>query len=207
MPALTLTQAVTEMQERGFGGLPPERLERMLRVEYEQICELQPWPWLLDTAEGTAPLGIADLRTVESVVDQTNGRKLLPEDYRNLSDRHPGMSATGAPSYYWVEWSEGTPTVRTYPLDPVTLTVRYYRVPPTWTSSDQPLVPAQYRDLIVDRAVARALRDAGQWEAAQAAKAIADDALGVMVQRMFGSQADRPIGGQVIDRDAHGDWT
>lgn len=206
MPAYTLAQAVTEMEGRGFGGLLEARLERMLRAEYEAICEMQPWPFLLASASGSSPLEIADLRTIESVVDTTNERKLLPEDYRNLSDRWPAMDATGAPAYYWLEWDDGAPVVKTYPLDVVTLSVRYYRTPPTWASGEEPLVPAQYQEVILDRATARALRDTSQYEAAAAADAAADRTLGLMLQRMFAPQHDRPVHGQVINTDAHGDW-
>lgn len=206
MPAYTLAQAVTEMQGRGFGGLPDARLERMLRAEYEAICEAQPWPFLLASTTGSSPLTIADLRTIESVVDQTNERKLLPEDFRNLSDRYPLMDTTGAPAYYYLEWSAGSPVVKTYPLDTVTLSVRYYKVPPTWSSGAEPLLPDEYQEMIVDRAVARALRDTSQYEAAAAAEAAAERTMGSMLQRMFGSQHDRPVQGQIVSPDRHGDW-
>lgn len=206
MPAYTLAQAVSEMKGRGFGGFSDPRLERMLRSEYEAICEAQPWPWLLATTTGNSPLTVADLRTIESVVDQTNERKLLPEDHRNLTDRYPLLNAAGAPQFYYLEWVAGSPVVKTYPLDTVTLSVRYYRTPPTWGSSAEPLVPAQYQELILDRATARALRDTSQYEAAAAADQAAERAMGQMLQRMFSSQHDRPVQGQIVNPSLHGDW-
>lgn len=205
MPALTLDEAVTEMGKRGFAYLAEDRRKRMLRVAYADICEMQPWPWLLASTSGAAPLTVADLRTIESVVDATHERKLLPEDVRNLTDRDPTLARTGTPAYYYVDRSGSDPVVRAYPVESVTLSVRYYKTPAEWDDTDEPLVPAQYQDAIVDYAVARAHADAKQYDAATAARAEGDRLVGRMLQNMLTPQADRPGESQAIT-GGHADW-
>ncbi len=137
----------------------------LVNEAYLNICDEQHWSFLLATAAGAAPLTIADLGSIESVVDTLTERKLhpLPED--ELRDAYPVVTQTGAPEYYFLDDT----IVRTFPVGG-TLSVRYRKVPAELVADgDTPLLPARFHPLIVHYMV----REAGAEDAPEAAMAAA----------------------------------
>src|SRR3954465_13450910 len=120
----------TEFYARGFdylndSGAGTARAGRWVNQAYLELCELGGWPFLDATATGAAPLTIADLRTVESVVDTATNTILAHVDRRTATEWDPTLPATGPPCIYWIA---GGTTITTYPTGG-TLSVRYWKVP------------------------------------------------------------------------------
>src|SRR3954462_2289412 len=99
MALTTFSDLRTELSRRGFDYLDSTRLGNFTNDAYlRDICEVQDWPFLEASTSGTAPVTVSDLRTVEYVIDSTNGVKLSPIDRRNLTDWTVDLTTTGTPS-------------------------------------------------------------------------------------------------------------
>lgn len=159
----------TEFLARGFDYLSSTRADNYLNDAYLlDICEEEDWPFLEATEEGTAPLTIADLRTVEYVVNTTQTTKLTPMKEARLTDEFsPDLTTPGTPNLYYI--TAGT-TVNVYPVSTTDeISVRYWKVPTRLSGTSTPLLPERFHSLIVDGAVARAYEDSDDYELAQAA--------------------------------------
>jgi hypothetical protein len=180
-----LDAARTELRERGFDYLSDSRCNHFLNTALTEIEDAFPWPWLEDTATGTAPLTITDLKQPLYVVDTDGQRELLSIPYRDLVIDDPTLAATGEPSY----WSlDGLDTVVVYPTRSVSLTVRYIKTSPVLQdAADEPLIPERYHGVWVDRAVVEALKDSDNHDAANTL--LAD--VGRRVEQMCSVFADR----------------
>jgi hypothetical protein len=155
---------------RGFDYLPTATAEGYLNDAYlVDICEAEDWPFLEATTTGKAPLVVSDLRTIESVIDSTQGTKLSPLDRRHITDDFDtDLTTIGTPAFYYL--TAGT-TVSVYPANTTdTLSVRYWRAPPRLTSGDTPLLPTRFHSLIVDGAAARAYEDSDDYELSENAE-------------------------------------
>lgn len=182
--ALDLTGLRTEFWARGFsylndGGAGQTRTDRWLNDAMHAIDELADWPYLLATTTSTAPVTISDLRSVESVTDTSNFRQLVPRDRRDLRETYADLTQTGIPLFYYFTSST---TLNVYPANTsLTLTVDYWKFGPDLSSgTDAPLMPDRFRYIIVDYAVAQAMRDTGDEASAQAAQASGDNRLQLM---------------------------
>lgn len=193
---MNLTGLLTEFYAYGFNylddsGAGTTRATAWLNASYKEICSLERWPWLEATATGTAPLTISDIDTLESVTDTTNVRKLAPMDRRNISDQYPDLTLPGAPMWYYT--NSGS-SVAVFPVTAVSLSVRYWKIPPDLSSgSDTPVVPATFHDVIVLGAVRRGLVD--DQDAADYQQVVAEYGLRVETMRelyLYGQDADRP---------------
>lgn len=159
------------------------------------------WPYRLATATGASPLTIADLDVLLLVEDASNSfRPLEPADIRDLADTYGDLTTTGTARFFYVD---GLTTVKTYPVGG-TPSVRYYKVTTDLASpTDTPAAPARFHNLIVDIAAVRALRDAGNHQAATGLQAEVDRQLDVMRLSMFTSQIQGPLQGV---RVTNGEW-
>lgn len=163
-----------EVYARGFdylndGGTNSDRVKRWINDAYQEICDLENWPFLRATAEGTSPLTIVDLRSVDCVGVGLGGSTELPL-VAHREARQAGAYATTGTPWGWLLDVQGR--VQSVPESSETLTVDYYRVPsPLISGSDYPVIPARYHYIIVDFAVARALQDdeSPEWQTARAA--------------------------------------
>lgn len=160
--ALTFTDLQTEFFSRGFdylndGGPDLARAKRWLNRAKHKVDSLEDWPYMNVTASGTSPLVIADLRTVETVYDSTNRQTLGFADRRDLRRDWGDMTVTGAPSWYFI--TQGT-TINMFPVQAVSLSVDYWKYSADMVNpTDQPDMPDRFRLVIVEYAVADALRD------------------------------------------------
>jgi hypothetical protein len=152
----------TELVSRGTDYLDATgtvRQDMYLNMGYTRLNEAYDWPWLYADASGTAPLIIADLRTVLSVVDQTNNVKLVRFDRREIVELDPGLLATANPYYYY---RDSDTQIKVYPVNTTaTIAVRYLKVPPALVNAgDTPIIPLRWHPLIVDGAMVEVAKDA-----------------------------------------------
>lgn len=148
------------------GGTGLARAKRYINYAYHELCDLAEWPFLQAVQTGPAPLVIADLGTVESVIDTTRKVKLVPTDRRDLTDGNPDLTVTGSPCEYFI--TLGT-TINVWPLNTTdTLSVQYWKDPADLSAGgDTPILPARYHGLIVVGAAREALlenNDAGDYQ-------------------------------------------
>jgi hypothetical protein len=159
---VNLNDLQTELYASGFQYLQVEtggtaRATRWINQSYQELCDLENWPFLETTATGTSPLAITDLSMIESVLDATNKTKLEAVRWQDLTDSYPDLTTVGAPIFYYL--TAGT-TVNTYPAASVSLSVRYYKNPTDLANAgDTPIIPTAFHDLIVLGAWRRALLD------------------------------------------------
>jgi hypothetical protein len=161
----------SEFLTRGFDYLTEGEANNYLNDAYLlDICEEEDWPFLEATAEGTAPLTIADLRTIEYVTNTTRNEKLDPILRARITDDwNPDLTQTGTPELYYV--TEGS-KVNIFPVSTSdTIAVRYWKVAPRLVGAATPLLPERFHSLIIDGAVARAYRKTADWELRNVAKA------------------------------------
>lgn len=159
---MNLTELQAEVYASGAAYLQqetggPARVTRWINQAYQELCDLDDWPFLETTATGTAPLTITDFDAVESVLDTSNRRKLEEIDWPTITELYPDLTTAGTPRWYYLTTGN---VVNVYPVQAVTLSVRYYKNPTDLSgSSDTPVVPAQFHDIIVLGAWRRVLLD------------------------------------------------
>lgn len=144
------------------------RVRRWLNDARQTLDGEETWDYLMSSTTGAAPLTIADLDQVESVVDTVNlialeqiDRDTLAQDVVDLT--LPGLSA------YWYKTSPTT--IAVFPVSTVTLTVKYTKLTADMVAAtDAPLVADRWRQAIVERACYTGLRYKGDWTGAAACK-------------------------------------
>lgn len=202
---MNFSQLRAELLARGFDYLATgDRDAHYINIAYLELCGLYLWPFLEESATGTAPLAISDLGTIEAVIDEDLQRELLPVEYRDLLAEYGDLSTSGTPEFYYVANPSGTLQVATFPVSTNTIGVQFYEVPAELTGTDTPVVPARYHDLIVDLAVTKAYRDSDNHGAAEALQAHVDRRVLQMVNSLFTQQVQGPDFQQV--RGASSDW-
>lgn len=165
---MTLAELRNEVYERGFDDLDSEdgrpRVTRWINQAVREITDAASWPFLEETVSETAPLVVPYLGHVLSFASE-GGEQLTYVPRSQIASWDPDFNDTGSASH-WYKESEGT--LKVYPEDPSTFTVRYLRVPEELSEDgDATLIPAAYQDLIVDGAVVRAYKNRDNFEAAQ----------------------------------------
>lgn len=156
MAITDLASADAELAARGYSRFLQARRFTWLNTAKNRFEDFQyDWPWLKSSTSGAAPLTVADLRRVLSVVDSTNQRPLDPLDPNAIVEFGATNLALAGPASAWYLSSETV--VSTYPTT-ANLSVRYVKFSPELTSSDPPLIPARYRQTWVDLAEVDALR-------------------------------------------------
>lgn len=172
---MNLTALQDEVKARVVDTASTTRLNYWINRAYHSFNEREAWGYLETTSTGASPLTISDLRAVLSVTDTTNKSVLSFEDFRNLNDDDPTLTATGQPYC----WYQSAPTIiGCYPTTSVSLSVRYLKVPTDLSSgSDTPLIPTRYHYALVEGACAFAYRDSDAIDLAQSCQDAFDSAV------------------------------
>lgn len=189
---MNLSDLQAELVARGFDYLSQARQTYFLNQAYlTDICDAEDWPFLETSATGTAPLTIADLGAIESVIDTTQEVKLRPVNRKTITDWNTDLSSPGTPEAFYITTGD---TVQVYPANTTdSITVRYWKVPDELSSpTDEPVIPARYHYLIVEGAVKRAYEDDDEYQASQAADALFLRRLDAMRSALLHQQRDRP---------------
>jgi hypothetical protein len=117
------------------------------------------WEYLLASTTGVAPLTVADLDRVETVIDVAGGNPLMQIDRNSLAVDVVDLTTLGT-AIYW--YRTGPTVIATYPVSTATLTVRYFKFGADLVApADAPLMPDRFRQIIVEGAVAQGLRASG----------------------------------------------
>jgi hypothetical protein len=156
----TFLELQTEFYARGYdylndGGTGATRAKAWLNQAYLELCEEDLWPFLLTTSTGAAPLTIADVRTIYTVVDTAANNVLAPAQEDELIDTYTTLTTTGTPLWFYMSDT----SVKVYPVGG-TLSVRYWKVPAELSANnDVAVVPPRFCNLVVDGAVRRSCND------------------------------------------------
>lgn len=168
--ALDFIGLQTEVFARGFdylndGGAGVTRVKRFINDSMHQVDEMEKWDYLYASAAGNAPLTVADLREAEAVFLTATSAPLAYQRRDILVAVYGDYTVTGTPQY----WYSLTPTqIGVYPAAAATsITVKYWKFGPDLSANgDVPLMPDRFRPVIVEMAVAKALRDSNEPQAA-----------------------------------------
>lgn len=161
MAITTLLDGRTELSNRGYARFvtaSPSRVTTWLN-EAKNRFEDYPfaWPWLKTSTSGTAPVTIADLRRVLSVVDSSTKLPLDQVDADAIIEFASGdLTLAGVPSGWYLT---SDTVLTTYPVGTGSLSVRYVKFSPELSADgDAPLIPLRYRSTWVDLAEIELLR-------------------------------------------------
>jgi len=122
------------------------------------------------------------------VFDTVAQRPLEFTTFEELSLRYLDLDLAGGPISYWLD---GLTTVKTWPTNSNTLRVRYVKNPAQMTGpTDEPLIPPRFRDVIVTRAAANAMRDESAGQDNQALEAEYSRRLDVMRRALLDQTRD-----------------
>lgn len=170
---MNLGEIRREVQSRGYDYVSVSRLDAWIKQVYEEVCSLEPWPFLETEISGAAPLTVHDLSQVLYV--SFGDRTLRGTDLRDIRDRDPGLDNTGIPSNWYLSGNE----IRIWPIAAEQIWVRYIRKPPALTNdSSEPLIPVAYHDsILVDGAVVKGLKDNDEYDQAAGLKTLYDAAI------------------------------
>lgn len=159
------------------------RINRWIDQVIRAIDDFKPWPYLMKTKEGAAPLKIEDLAHVEGAADVTNDRPLRYVTLPQLLRVDPDLSTNGNPEFWFTEDNE---TVKPYPTSTTTLKVYYRKTSaPLAEDSDEPEMPASYHDVIVDGVMVKVYKQTDNFEAAAEVKGAYDTGLGGMAHSLL----------------------
>lgn len=189
---MTFAELQTEFYSRGFNYLSDDsagqtRAKRWINQGYLKLCWEEDWYFTKATATGTAPLAVTDLGSVLEVDDTTNDVQLHGMEERALSDLDTDLARAGQPQF----WYRDNNTIRVYPVTAVSLRVRYHKIPVELSgSTDEPIVPVRYQDLIVDAAALKGYKDNENWNNYNGLKAIYDSDLQAMRQNLLRTELD-----------------
>lgn len=184
----------TELLARGFDYLNQTRQDLYINAGRAELDRMFLWPWREATASGAAPLAVADLGVVASVVNTAGSDTRLSRlDRQTLLEAYGDLSTAGTPWVYFIDWSSGSRVVRVYPVSTDTIEVRYWKVTADLAlATDAPAAPAEAHPLIVDLAVSRAYRDTDDHARAQALQAEIDRQVAQLLVQYPPGQADGP---------------
>jgi len=184
--ALDFTALQTEFFARGFdylndAGAGLTRAKRWINEAMHEVNAMDRWEFTYASSSGVPPLTIADLRLVEDVTMTVSGAPLVGTSRALLEAVYGTLTTNTAstPTY----WYRSAPTVVTgYPLNTsLSMSVRYWKFGPDLSAgTDAPLMPDRFRQIIVERAVAKAYRDSADQPAEQQALAEVERLLAMM---------------------------
>jgi hypothetical protein len=164
------------------------RINRWIQQSYREICDHKPWPFLYATKEGAAPLEIADLGHVQAVVDVAARNELEPATLNQLLLGDPTLSSVGAAMYWFL--TDGK-KVNVLPVSSATFKVHYRKVPAALTDEEEPIFPADYHDLVVDRTRVKTYKATDNFEAAAEILKDYERQLSVMVHALMHPNYDK----------------
>lgn len=186
--ALDFLGLVTEVYARGFqmyssaAGLT--RVKRWINDAMHEVDRKERWPYTVAVTTTTLGTNLLGLHHVDSVVDLARDQALTFVPHATLVDTYADLSTVGTPEYWYLGGTTGggVPRVGCYPAAPtVSFAITHYStLPDLVIDPDVPLMPDEYRYIIVELACRQAYRDSENFEAAADCLAAAEIILGEM---------------------------
>ena len=166
---MTFAELKLELSDRGFNYLSDTRSGVFINRAKDRLDNMYRWPYRDTVAAGAAPLTVADLGQVESVVNTSQGSYPLCEaQHTDLTNWFGDLTITGTPAYWYRTNLSATLKVAVYPVSTNNISVQYWKRTPALTGVTVPLSPDTYHTLIVDLAVQMAYRDSDNHASAEA---------------------------------------
>jgi hypothetical protein len=199
---MTCEELIATLKAQGFHYLTDAECAQLLNSAYLlDICEDEDFFFLEESAEGTAPLEVKDLRTIEYVTNVTQNNKLDPLRRARITDDFtPDIDQPGSPSVYYVTEGKNVNVFPTSTTDKIL--VRYWKVPEELSGTAEPLLPKRWHSLVVDGARARGYENSDDWELATAAEAKFNVRLERMRDSLGTQQHDAPDDYVVVEDPA-----
>jgi hypothetical protein len=196
--ALDFTALQTEVFARGFdylndAGAGLTRVKRWINEAMHEVNSTEKWDYTYANSSGVPPLTIADLRLVEDVSMTVSGATLIGQDRAMLEAVYGTLTTNTASTPIY--WFRSAPTVVTdYPLNTsLSMSVRYFKFGTDLSAgTDVPLMPDRFRQVIVEKACAKAFRDSNDPNAANDCLAEASRILDVMRAELLPDYLIRP---------------
>jgi len=171
----------TEFWARGYDYLSQDaagiaRTDRWLNQSHASIVLKELWPFRLTTTSGAAPLSIANVGKVLSVIDSDNNDWDLTEmTEREMTPYR--LTSLGIPYFYY---RDGL-TLRLWPSSTHTISVRFYARPAKLVNdADTTMIPERFMDVLIDDAVIRGGKDADNAQVVALARQERDQGLADM---------------------------
>lgn len=161
---MTRAQIVQEIIDRGYNYVKPSRIGDFVDRAYGFICSRRSWPFLEQTLEGTAPLEVASLRKVTSVVIVDRQVTLQGASLEWLQTYYPDLTQTGPATFWYLDGD----TIKVYPTSEEVLKVRVLKREAALADGDEPLFSEEWQSLLIDLAVVECLKDDDEYEEAAA---------------------------------------
>lgn len=186
---MTFQQLVEEVQGFGFDYEPTNRIEDWVQRSYKTLCSRQTWPFLEAEKEAVAPFELKDVRGVLSVTNTTNNTPLWGATRQWLAERYPELDEEAIPLWWFLD----DLTLRVYPLSTSEkVKVRYVKKPEVLAAEDEPLVPEEWQDLIVDLAVIEGYKRNSNLGAASEMKELTDGTMLEMIADLMQRDLQAP---------------
>lgn len=185
MARRTATDFINEVRDNAGGEtsetLSDTRILRFVNEEYKALCAKYMFPQLktsetVTTSSGTAAYELTEssILQMDDVQDATNGLLLRPISEYQYTTYTQGIPAnsTGTPVYWFVSGvgANNRFEITFFPTPDGTysMTVGYFKFTDLVTSpaATSPVSPTQFDNVIINRASAQALRQAGNHDAA-----------------------------------------
>jgi hypothetical protein len=204
--ALDFTALQTEVFARGFdylndAGAGLTRVKRWINEAMHEVNSTEKWDYTYANSSGVPPLTIADLRVVEDVSMTVSGATLIGQDRAMLEAVYGTLTTNTASTPIY--WFRSAPTVVTdYPLNTsLSMSVRYFKFGTDLSAgTDVPLMPDRFRQVIVEKAAAKAFRDSNDPNAANDCLQEAARILDIMRAELLPDYLIRPPAAQTAGK-------
>lgn len=143
---------------RGFSRLSAADQGIAVNDAVHELDGMEPrWPYLLTSSSGTAPLTVADLGDVTTVLNTVLDVPVRFSDFEDLAGWAGELTQTSTDPVRWYFTPGSTTSISTFPVTTRSLQVVYYKTSPDLSAgADEPLCPDRWRHLLKDMAVRNA---------------------------------------------------
>lgn len=189
--SLTITEASTELSDRGFDHILPARRLTVLNWQIQQASDSFAFPFYVDEKSTTGggaitfPWVMTGYREVLSI-EQSDGHRIQWIDWREgrALEAQAGTGTTGSVKYAWIEAVVDAMELHVYPYVPTTTVTLSAVAEPAVLSGTNPVPgPELFIDAIIDLAAAVFYKEDGNASVAQTYEQMGQDKLARLIKR------------------------